>query len=53
MEFWEIFWIVSIIFALISFSILSVSVLVKGYSEVKEMLSTLEAGHSDSAKETE
>ena len=42
MEFWEMFWIVNIILALVSFTIFSVSVLIKGYGEVKEMLSALE-----------
>ena len=53
MGFWEIFWIVNIILALVSFTILSVYVLVKGYAEVKEMLSSLESGNSDEIKEAE
>ena len=52
MEFWEMFWIVNIILALVSFTILSVSVLIKGYGEVKNMLSALEKG-SDGSEETE
>ena len=51
MEFWEMFWMVNIILALVSFTILSVSVLIKGYGEVKNMLSALEKG-SDDSKET-
>lgn len=47
MGFWEIFWMVNIVLALISFSILSVSVLIKGYGEVKDMLRSLEAGNSE------
>jgi hypothetical protein len=47
MKFWEIFWMISIIFALISFTILSISVLKNGYTEVKEMLTSLEDGNSD------
>ncbi len=50
MGFWEIFWMVNIVLALISFSILSVSVLVKGYGEVKEMLSALEERNNDSSE---
>ena len=50
MGFWEIFWIVNIILALVSFTILSVSVLIKGYSEVKDMLSALEDGNRSSVK---
>ena len=42
MGFWEIFWSISIIFALVSFTILSLSVLVKGFQEVKDMLTSLE-----------
>ena len=42
MKFWEIFWMISIIFALISFTILSISVLKNGYKEVKDMLTSLE-----------
>ena len=52
MGFWEMFWMVNIIIALVSFTILSVSVLTKGYGEVKNMLSALEKG-SDSSEETE
>ena len=47
MEFWEMFWIVNIILALVSFTLLSVSVLIKGYGEVKDMLSALESGNYD------
>jgi len=50
MGFWEIFWMVNIVLALISFSILSVSVLVKGYGEVKEMLSALEKRNNESSE---
>ena len=50
MEFWEMFWIVNIILALVSFTILSVSVLIKGYGEVKDMLSALAKGSDDSEK---
>ncbi len=53
MKLWEIFWMVSIILALVSFTILSVYVLIKGYGEVKEMLSSLESGNSDEIKEAE
>ena len=52
MGFWEMFWIVSIILALVSFTILSLRVLIKGYSEVQNMLSALEKGR-DSSEETE
>ncbi len=48
MEFWEIFWIVNIIFAIVSFTILSVRVLIKGYGEVKDMLSSLETNDNGS-----
>jgi len=51
MEFWEMFWMVNIILALISFTFFSVSVLIKGYGEVKDMLSALEKGN-DSSEET-
>ncbi len=47
MGFWEVFWMVLIIFALVSFSIISVVLLLKGYGEVKEMLSSLESGSSE------
>lgn len=47
MEFWEIFWIANIVFALVSFTILSVRVLIKGYGEVKDMLSSLDSGKSN------
>jgi hypothetical protein len=46
MSFWEIFWLVNIIFALISFTILSLKVLVKGFKEVKDMLTALEDNHN-------
>ena len=52
MAFWEMFWMVNIILALVSFTILSVRVLIKGYGEAKDMLSALEKG-SDSSEETE
>ena len=39
MGFWEMFWIVNVILALVSFTIFSVRVLIKGYGEVKDMLS--------------
>ncbi len=41
MGFWEIYWIMNIVFAVVSFTIFSVYVLIKGYGEVKEMLKTL------------
>ena len=44
MEFWEMFWMVNIFLALVSFTLLSVRVLIKGYGEVKNMLSSLEKG---------
>ncbi len=47
MGFWEIFWIANIIFALVSFTVLSVRVLIKGYGEVKEMLSALDSDNSN------
>ena len=53
MNFWEIFWMVNIILALVSFTIISVYVLIKGYGEVKEMLSSLESRNSDDVKEAE
>ena len=53
MKFWEIFWMINIILALVSFTILSLYVLVKGYGEVKEMLSSLEDGNSNDMKEAE
>ena len=52
MEFWKIFWLVNIILALVSFTIISVSVLIKGFGEVKTMLSALEMGR-DGSEETE
>ena len=52
MGFWELIWIVCVIVALVSFSIFSVSVLIKGYGETKFMFSTLEKG-SASSEETE
>ena len=52
MEFWKIFWLVNIILALVSFTIISVSVLIKGFGEVKTMLSTLEMDR-DGSEETE
>ena len=51
MGFWEMFWIVNIILALVSFTIFSVRVLIKGYGEVKDMLSALEKGN-DGSEET-
>ncbi len=42
MKFWEIFWAISIIFAVISFTILSTNVLIKGFQEVKDMLTALD-----------
>ena len=51
MDFWEIFWMVNIVLALVSFTIFSIYVLVKGYVEVKEMLSSLESGNADDVKE--
>ena len=50
MGFWEMFWIVNIILALVSFTILSVSVLIKGYGEAKDMLSALEKDNNGSEK---
>ena len=50
MGFWEIFWMVMIIFALVTFTLLSVRILFKGYGELKEMLSALEDGNSSSVK---
>ena len=52
MGFWELFWMVCVILALVSFTILSVSVLIKGYGEVKIMFSALEKG-SINSEETE
>ena len=52
MKFWEMFWMVNIILALVSFTILSVRVLIKGYGEAKSMLSALEKG-TDGSEETE
>ena len=48
MGFWEMFWIVNVILALVSFTIFSVIVLIKGYGEVKEMLAALEKGNDGS-----
>ena len=48
MGFWEIFWIINIVFALVSFTILSVYVLVKGFAEVKDMLLALDDEHNAS-----
>jgi hypothetical protein len=48
MKFWEMFWMVNIILALVSFTILSVSVLIKGYGEAKNMLTALEKGNDGS-----
>ena len=42
------FWMVNIILALVSFTILSVRVLFKGYGEAKDMLSELEKGNNGS-----
>lgn len=47
MKFWEIFWMISIIFALITFTLLSINVLKNGYAEVKDMLSSLENSDND------
>jgi hypothetical protein len=52
MGFWEIFWLVNVILALVSFTILSVYVLIKGYGESKIMFSALEKGREES-EETE
>jgi hypothetical protein len=52
MGFWELFWMVCVILALVSFTILSVRVLIKGYGETKFMFSTLEK-RSESSEETE
>lgn len=48
MGFWEIFWAVNIFFALCSFTILSFSVLIKGWKELKEMLTSLEKSEKKS-----
>ncbi len=48
MKFWEIFWMISIGFALVSFAILSVKVLINGFQEVKDMLTTLDERSNDS-----
>jgi hypothetical protein len=51
MGFWEIIWMLSILFAVISFTVLSISVLYKGYGEVKEMLFALDDEHQANKKE--
>jgi len=48
MGFWEIFWAISILFALVSFSILSIKVLFNGFRELKEMLTALDVDHKNS-----
>ncbi len=48
MGFWEIFWAISILFAVVSFSILSLSVLYKGFQEVKDMLTALDDAENKS-----
>ena len=42
MKFWEIFWAVLILFSLLSFTYLSLRILIKGWPELKEMLHALE-----------
>jgi hypothetical protein len=48
MGFWQIYWIINIVFAVVSFTILSIYVLVKGFAEVKDMLTALEDGANNS-----
>jgi len=48
MGLWELFWMVCVILALVSFTVFSVSVLIKGYGETKIMFSTLEKGRDNS-----
>jgi hypothetical protein len=52
MGFWELFWMICVILALVSFTIFSVRVLIKGYGETKIMFSTLEKNRNAS-EETE
>jgi len=52
MGFWELFWMVCVILALVSFTIFSVSVLIKGYGESKVMFSAL-GKDRDGSGETE
>jgi hypothetical protein len=42
MSFWEIFWLSSVLFSLISFLYMSIKVLYHGISELKYMFKTLD-----------
>ena len=42
MIFWEIFWLIAVIFSLISFLYMSIKVLYKGIFELKYMFKTLD-----------
>lgn len=42
MKFWEIFWLIAVLFSLISFLYMSIKVLYKGIFELKYMFKTLD-----------
>ncbi len=41
MKFWEIFWLLVVLFSVLSFTYLSLKILIKGWPELKEMFSAL------------
>ena len=47
MEIWTIIWAIIISFSLISFTILSIKILFKGFDELKYMLSSMEANDEE------
>ncbi len=49
MKFWEIFWLIVILFSLLSFTYLSLKILIKGWPELKFMFYAL---GKDSLSET-
>lgn len=41
MDLWELFWLVVIIFSIISFTYMSIKIVYKGLAELKEMFTSL------------
>ncbi len=41
MDLWELFWLVVVIFSIISFTYMSVKIVYKGLAELKEMFTSL------------
>ncbi len=53
MGFWEIVWLVTIVFSTLSFTFMSIRVLYFGFGELKFMLSSLETEHNNNNKQGE